>query len=840
MRSRTVLGRTAGLVAMVAAVVLTFGLGTAFAVPTAPTMSLPALQAKIDAAIASDPNAVLPGYMETVVRGSHIEDIPVNVIDVNYDSTGDLILFQATGDEIASYGGIVAGMSGSPVFIYDTDGVDKLVGAVSYGDYFTLGGTGLATPIDLMSQIEADHPLSTLGSTSHTALSAQSGPAGSVTITPDARVSALLGGRRTIVAKPLSSIQVGGMSASDPVYKAFSARMAARGITVLSASPRTAGTMSAAVDRSSFTTTLTGGASVAAMYARGNFWMGDVGTVTYATTDTVLAFGHPADDTGVSGLDMSNAYVDGVWSDQEQPYKVVEPGALRGTIVQDRDNGIMGAIGVMPSEAPVTVRVTDTDNSRVASSTTWIPSYVIDSPDYNYDGIAPMAAYVGAGALYDSGDEAGSGVATTTVVVSDGTNDYTIVRSNVFDSAGDLPATLVGDIADIVYSFQDVNGNGLAHADILSVDLQAKVTSTRNRADVADVTAPNGLKWGPNHIVVTVDPWAGATQTIDATINIPAGALLPGTLDVSAADASGIDSSNPTTATLIQDISEMFGPGNDDSTVDRRTVKEVVDELSADQQPNNQLVVTYMPGEMNSGSDSGSSDYSDSMYGATLKSADVLTDPATSTIDSSWYFSGEVAKVSTQLTAMASAHAVAYNGSVRIIGTIEGLQDSGTIVVSGVPDGSTTSTVLAHATVVPDPDIDAFGEFATTVKGLKKNTTLTVKFADTDANLQSQQVLHVNVAASVALKSSASSIKKGGKVTLTATVLPADAGGKVVFEYLKSGHWTAVGAQRTVGSNGLATATWAVPKGKWSVRARFTGGVANTAATSALKTITGK
>ena len=41
-------------------------------------------------------------------------------------------------------GGIAAGMSGSPLFI-DVGG-DKMIGALSYGDIFTLNGLGLATP----------------------------------------------------------------------------------------------------------------------------------------------------------------------------------------------------------------------------------------------------------------------------------------------------------------------------------------------------------------------------------------------------------------------------------------------------------------------------------------------------------------------------------------------------------------------------------------------------------------------------------------------------------------------------------------------------------------------
>ena len=66
---------------------------------------------------------------------------------------GSLILFQAKGPAIEEIGGIAHGMSGSPLYVADTGG-DKLVGAVSYGDIFTRGYLGLATPVEYMAAME--------------------------------------------------------------------------------------------------------------------------------------------------------------------------------------------------------------------------------------------------------------------------------------------------------------------------------------------------------------------------------------------------------------------------------------------------------------------------------------------------------------------------------------------------------------------------------------------------------------------------------------------------------------------------------------------------------------
>ena len=51
-------------------------------------------------------------------------------------------------------------MSGSPVYV--DDGGAKLVGAVSYGEYFTSNGLGLATPIEHMMALEDDFTIDPL------------------------------------------------------------------------------------------------------------------------------------------------------------------------------------------------------------------------------------------------------------------------------------------------------------------------------------------------------------------------------------------------------------------------------------------------------------------------------------------------------------------------------------------------------------------------------------------------------------------------------------------------------------------------------------------------------
>ena len=90
------------------------------------------------------------GHADTVVQGDKIDSFKVEVLGVmkQRGPSGDLILIKVSGPVIDASGGIVHGMSGSPVYI---DG--KLVGAVAYGWGFTDGTLGMVTPIDQMVKL---------------------------------------------------------------------------------------------------------------------------------------------------------------------------------------------------------------------------------------------------------------------------------------------------------------------------------------------------------------------------------------------------------------------------------------------------------------------------------------------------------------------------------------------------------------------------------------------------------------------------------------------------------------------------------------------------------------
>ena len=114
--------------------------------------------------LAAAPDGI-EGYFLTVPGGPSVaQQSPVKVrmtvkaVADGQGPDGALILFEAdmTDPVMQDIGGIAAGMSGSPLFI-DAGGY-KMIGALSYGDIFTLNGLGLATPIEYMLDTQAEWP----------------------------------------------------------------------------------------------------------------------------------------------------------------------------------------------------------------------------------------------------------------------------------------------------------------------------------------------------------------------------------------------------------------------------------------------------------------------------------------------------------------------------------------------------------------------------------------------------------------------------------------------------------------------------------------------------------
>src|SRR5206468_2690817 len=264
------------------------------------------------------------------------------------------ILIRVSGPAIDATG-IGPGFSGSPIYCPDSDGVNRVIGAISEG----LGEYGnkvaLATPIEQMLAEPVTPPAAAR------------------------RDPALL--RR---ARPMSlPLTLSGVSA--PLASVIRRVAAHAGRTVLAgpSAPRQAGPSPALVPGSAF--------SVG--YSSGDLSASAIGTVTYVDGDRVWGFGHPLDSVGRRDLFLQGAYVYDVVNNplgvsDVSTYKLAAPTDNVGMLVGDGIDAVTGQMGVMPDSFPLTVFALDQDTgNRVV-----LRSQVADeTPVGNPSGSSPVS-----------------------------------------------------------------------------------------------------------------------------------------------------------------------------------------------------------------------------------------------------------------------------------------------------------------------------------------------------------------------------------------------------------------------------------------------------------------
>ena len=798
--------RVCAVIAAAAALTLAFAV-TAFAMPSDPILGFSDLRS----ALAASPTHHLTGYMKTVVEGSEITNIPLTVLTVPKTGTADgsLIMFEATGTLIAKYGGIVAGMSGSPVYVDDGTGTDKLIGAVSYGDYFTLGGTGLATPIESMMKLETSYPAQVVPLS--TPLITSNGLISKIIVAPNPED--YLGASRAgaFVARPLASVFIGGLSPRSTGYKALQKDLSARGVIVVALD---APLSSGGGDETPFSTEMTAGASIATLVSRGDLWLGGIGTVTYANAGNVLAFGHPAYWSGATSLYMLNAWIEGVWPNSYEPYKVGEPGALRGTITQDRNAGVLGKVDQFPAETTITARAVNIDNGDVTTSTVFIPRALI-SQGFADGQLVGMSAYVAGSRLFDQAAQPGSAHTTMTVEVSDGAHVYHVSVPNYTDSSDIANAASAG-VSNAVAQLQSVLAYGTENLEILSVDLTGEYSTHRAGAQIVGVQAPAGLHVGSNAINIQALVYGRvATQTVPATLVIPAGTPMGGSIQVSAVSESDMGSTIITNGAGMQVTVDSSGAL---SQVGRKTIAQLAGELNKTL-PDTALTLTYAP---NGGGSSSAS-----------------SKAVSTVVIAPWPIAGDADVDVTSIRAAAEPGVVAYGDFADITGTVGGVSDDTVVSLYGTPAGSSTEVFLGTQTATDDEEFS----FDFPVDEAFTTATYRVHIDGTDSTTAANTSVVLQVRAAASLSTSASSIKRGKKVTLTAMVYPgSSAGGSVTFEQLVGRTWrkiTTKGLTRS-GSSAKAAVSWKPGKGTHKVRARYLGGTYNCATTTGIRVITVK
>jgi len=305
------------------------------------------------------------GVGRTVFDGTHVEEFKAHIIGVLENVIGthrNLILAKLEGGPLANTG-VIAGMSGSPVYI---DG--RLVGAVSYalGSFSKEPIAGI-TPIAEMTdsttfsdvrapgaKVKVDYPLTREGLTAafRRALNWNRPFAerpGDAQMNGASPVAGLAGEQIGTLLRPIATPLV--MSGFEPeVADVFTGAFREQGFIPTGGSA--AGFKNG---EAPFEGPLKPGDAIGVMLVGGDLQLGGTGTVTHIDGDRVYAFGHPMYNLGPTEFPMTRAYVYTVLPSLFSSMKLSSTGEVIGTFLQDRATAIAGRLGAGPRMIPVTI-----------------------------------------------------------------------------------------------------------------------------------------------------------------------------------------------------------------------------------------------------------------------------------------------------------------------------------------------------------------------------------------------------------------------------------------------------------------------------------------------------
>ena len=285
------------------------------------------------------------GVCVTEMDGGERVEIPVTVLGTIGSGAprGEIVLVRLDDPRFEKTG-IIAGMSGSPVYL---DG--QLLGALAYGWPFSKEPIGGVTPFERMVEIEPSGSGPTgVGDRPEMSKMLASAADGSLGLL---LVDWLLpAGSSRLQPLPLA-VSAGGLALpADGSWLAEGWRrmgwMAAQGGSTTTSMPENGAEIAP-------------GAMVASILVDGDATLAAGGTVTEVRGDRLWAFGHPFLGAGATLMPLARAHVVAVLPSLMSSFKFFTAGQQIGAVVADRKDGIVGRLGYEAPMVPVKMTVGD-------------------------------------------------------------------------------------------------------------------------------------------------------------------------------------------------------------------------------------------------------------------------------------------------------------------------------------------------------------------------------------------------------------------------------------------------------------------------------------------------
>ncbi len=491
----------------------------------------------------------MKGYGLTVFHGTRPTTFGVELIGVLKGNLGpkhDMILCKLDHPILRDIG-VVAGMSGSPVYING-----KLLGALGYGYSESKRPVGGIAPIlDMLkvyeqTSIKPHYPgegrfgkrdPETGGIAPKSVfVDGSNGPAGLFHNAEEAARGMTL----TPLRAPLQ------MSSCSPATLAFLKENWPGGASEIHVGSGGAGGVLVDAIASN---EVTNGYSLGIPILTGDMSLQVTGTVTYREGDKLVAFGHPMDFVGDTNLPMAASWVHVVMPSAVRPFKISSSLNTIGVLRQDRLVAVGGVVGPTYEMIPITVHVEAPGQS--APQTYRFES--VTDPSY-----LPMAAMTAASESLTASSKDGGEMSLDMEYAIHFTSGQVIRRA---DFASGSMATMLSAMS-VMSDLRTVLNNPFEKIGAQEITLSARLTE-RVREAAMESLRPQRRIYRPGETVqlrATIRPYRSEPETFTASLTLPED-LSDGLYTVALLDASGrasLENSRAPGLRKARDLNHMF------------------------------------------------------------------------------------------------------------------------------------------------------------------------------------------------------------------------------------------------------------------------------------------
>ena len=269
--------------------------------------------------------------------------------------------------------------------------------------------------------------------------------------------------------------------------------------------------------------TLEGGQPIGVAVVYGDFSIGATGTVTAVDGKKVVAFGHSFMHKGNVNYFMTDADVIGTIAGQSNGVKIANIGSVIGRISQDRETGVAGTLGTFPTAVPVRIHVKD---DALGTEETFGAQIA-----YDEDFLPVLSSSIAYAAMSKVSDALGSSTARIHFTIR--TNAYEngmFERRNMYYNTAD-----VGQIAvtELLQALGTIVTNAEKESDIVDVDVDVELTGDRQTALLVSAT-PDKTTVKPGDTVTfqtKIRPYRKPEETLSIPYKVPKDQV-PGTLNL--------------------------------------------------------------------------------------------------------------------------------------------------------------------------------------------------------------------------------------------------------------------------------------------------------------------